>query len=189
MTKQEFWDSFEQHIPALEKLLDGGHDYSAYNALSAKLREFNELLIPEITMKKGVHVLIISCDGIREGISAVEYLTQGVEGYTNWQIVKYRQPNSMDFIPVHGFKVKRNDIWLSWEKTPENKYDLTFFPKWYSGNRIYQTGALLHLDHAIGEYNAMIKVNGIEFKRLGLFQSKDGLKNLDEFKAEIVATS
>jgi hypothetical protein len=41
------------------------------------------------------------------------------------------------------------------------------------------------LDHTIGEYDAMTKVEGVKFERLGLFQSKQGLKTLDDLKADI----
>jgi hypothetical protein len=189
MTKNDFWYWFEQYMPALERLIstDSG-DYTEYNALSAKLSEFNEVLVPEITMEKELYVLIISCDGNQEGIPAVEELTEGVREFPNWKIVKYRQPGSMEFIPVDGHEVKRDTIWLDWEKTPGGKYNLTFFRKWNSSKRLYQTGAMLHLDHAIGEYNAMTRVGGIEFKKLGLFQSVDGLRTLDDLKAEMELT-
>jgi hypothetical protein len=186
MTKQEFWNSFEANMPALEQLINGESNvYAGYNALSADLREFNELLIPEITKEKEVYVLIISCDGIREGIPWVEELTEDIKEYPNWKIVKFRQPNAMEYIPINGIKVHRNAIWLNWEKTPDNKYNLTFFPKWHSGGGIYQKGAMLHLDHSIGEYNVMTRIEAIEFKRQGLFQSKDRLKTLDDLKIEI----
>jgi hypothetical protein len=186
MTNQEFWKSFEANMPALEQLIDGeSNDYAAYNALSADLREFSELLIPEITKQKKVYILIMSCDGIREGIPWVEKLTADVKDYPNWQIVKFRQPNSMRYIPINGIKVHRSAIWLDWEKTPDNKYNLTFFPKWYSGNGTYQKGAMLHLDHSIGEYNVMTRIEAIEFKRLGLFQSKGDLKTFDDLKIEM----
>jgi len=41
------------------------------------------------------------------------------------------------------------------------------------------------MDHTIGELNAMTRIEGVEIKKLGLFQSKKELKTLDELKIEL----
>jgi hypothetical protein len=187
MTQQEFWTSFERHMPALEQLISAKtRDYSAYNAISADLHAFNEYLVPEITMdKENRFILIISCDGCRQGSAAVEELTNCIKQYPNWNIVKYRQPGPMKLIPLKGQKVYRKNILLKWEKVPNDQYNLIFYLKWYLNNQTQQTGAFLHLDHTIGEYDAMFRVKNVEFRSLGLFKSKDGLKTLDDLKAEM----
>jgi hypothetical protein len=187
MTKQEFWSSFEHHMPALERLLSGETtDYTAYNALSADLHAFNEYLVPEITgSKDSGFTLIISCDDFRQGSPAVEELTKDISVIQNWTIKKYRQPGAMEFIPVNGRKVFRKDILLTWEKLPNQQYTLTFYFKWYQHNQTHKTGAILHLDHTIGEYAAMTNIRGVEFKSLPLFGSKSDLKNLDDLKAQM----
>ena len=186
MTKQEFWLSFERHMPQLQKLISGEtHDFDAYNDLSDGLRQFNEYLVPEITMDTdNQFVLVISCDGNRRGISALEQLTEGIDNYPTWKIVKYRQAGPMEFIPLNGHNVKRRDILLTWDKTAAGKYTLTFYLKWRLNAQVYQSGAILHLDHTIGEYNAMTKIEAVEFKSLKLFKSKVGLKTLDDLKTD-----
>ena len=69
MTNEEFWKSFERHMPALEELITGQTpDYAACNALSDDLQAFNRYLVPEITMDTDNRfVLLISCDGCRLG--------------------------------------------------------------------------------------------------------------------------
>ena len=64
MTKQEFWNSFEQLRQPLEQLISGkSDDYAAYNTLSTHMKEFNKFLVPELTMDKDDRFqLIISCD-------------------------------------------------------------------------------------------------------------------------------
>jgi hypothetical protein len=57
--------------------------------------------------------------------------------------------------------------------------------RWYLNNQTQQSGAILHLDHTIGEYNAMTKIQNVKFKSLWPFQSKDGLKTLDDLKVEM----
>ena len=187
MTKQEFWKSIEMQMPALEELITGRTgDYGAYNALSDDLRSFNELLVPEITIDTdNRYVLLISCDGCRQGSPAVEELTDNIDLYPNWKIVKYRQPGAMEFIPLKGQKVYRKDILISWEKTPDGQFDLTIHLKWYLSNQTQKTGAILHLDHTIGEYDAMTRVRNVEFRSRGIFGSKVRLKTLDDLKAEM----
>jgi len=130
MTKQEFWQYFEEHMSALEQLISSNvHDYTIYNEISDKLRQYDEHLIPEITMDgQGRFVLVLSCDGDREGMPALEHLAEN-----------------------------------------------------------YEAGAVLHLDHTIGEYNSMTLVEEIEFKRIGCFEKISGLKILDDLRDEIDA--
>lgn len=57
--------------------------------------------------------------------------------------------------------------------------------KWHLYSQIHQTGAILHLDHTIGEYDAMTKIHNVQLKRRGIFKSKDSLKTLDDLKDEL----
>ena len=41
------------------------------------------------------------------------------------------------------------------------------------------------MDHTIGEYISMTKIANAQINKLGLFQSKKGLKNLDDLKIEL----
>lgn len=186
MTKQEFWNAFEVLRPSLEELLSGSADYTAYNSLSDMLQFFDQHLVPEITGdKEGGYTLIISCDGFRQSVPALEQLTEGISEYAKWKVVKYRQPGPMGFIPVDGQKVERKNILLTWEKTTAGKYNLLFHLKWPLNNQTYRIGAILHLDHTIGEYDAMTRIQEVKFKSLGLFHTKNGLKTLDDLKVEM----
>ena len=74
---------------------------------------------------------------------------------------------------------------LFWEKQPNDHYNLTFHLKWYQNNQTQQTGAILHLDHTISEYDAMTRIHSLQFKSRGILSSKDSLKTLDDLKAEM----
>src|SRR6185437_7883770 len=108
-----------------------------------------------------------------------------VRPYPNWKIIKYRQPGRMEFIPLKGQKVQWKNILLTWKRTTTGQYTLTFYLKWYLNNQTQQSGAILHLDHTIGEYDAMTKIKSVDFKGLKPFQSKNGLKTLDDLKSEM----
>lgn len=188
MTKENFWEWFEKNKAGLEIFISSEpRDYTIYETLSEKLNQYSEYLIPELTMtENNEFVLIISCDGIKQGIPHAEKLTQNLKKFDNWEIQTYRQPAPMEMIPVNGLNLKRNDIYVEWKKTSSGKYNLTFFVKDFSPQDFnYELGTLLHMDHTIGEYNAMTKIEGVEIKKLGIYQSEKDLKTLDDLKIEL----
>jgi hypothetical protein len=78
------------------------------------------------------------------------------------------------------------NIFLSWRKTPSEKYYLTFYEKGFSSlNRNYEIAPLLHMDHTIKELSSMTKIEGAEIKKPRLFQLKKELKTLDDLRAEL----
>ncbi len=188
MTKENFWKWFDINKSSLEDLISGKtKDYKVYEDLSDKLTLYNEFLIPEITInEENKFVLVISCDGMKEGIPYAEALTDNLEEIVNWVVIRFRQPGPMESIPLDGFSLKRTSILLEWVKTSSANYFITFYVKGYSShNKKYEMATMLHMDHTIGEYNAMTRIEGIEMKRLGLFQSKKGLRTLDDLKTEL----
>jgi len=188
MTKEEFWTWFKANKTGIQEfILKEPRNYDIYEELTNTLKEYNELLIPELTMSvNDKFILVISCDGIRDGIPSVQSLTEGIEPIENWEIQKFRQPGPMEFIPVNGHRVKRSSIYIKWKQTTSQKYDITLVINSVpTGGNTDEIAAFLHLDHTIGEYNSMTRIEGIEVKRLGFFQSKKGLKTLDEFKIEL----
>jgi hypothetical protein len=188
MTKDDFWNWFDNNKTSLESLIsEKTQDYKIYEELSDRLIQYNEFLIPEITInEEDKFVLVISCDGIRQGIPFVEAITENLRKFDNWVILKFRQPAPMELIPLNDLNLKRTSILLEWEKTPSKKYFITFYIKGFSShNKNYKMATLLHMDHTIGEYNAMTQIEGVEMKSLGLFQSKKGLSTLDDLKREL----
>lgn len=188
MTKENFWEWFDKNKAALEIFISSEQrDFTVYETLSENLKQYSEFLIPELTKtENNEFVLIISCDGIKEGIPYAEKLTENLKKFENWEIQTFRQPGGMEMIPVNGLNLKRNDIYLEWKKTSSGNYHLTFFVRGLSPHDSnYELGTLLHMDHTIGEYNAMTKIEGVAIKKLGFFQSKKDLKTLDDLKVEL----
>lgn len=186
--KEHFWEWFDYNKKEFESFLDSeARDYNVYEQLSEKLAQYSELLIPELTgNEKRQYVLVISCDGIRDGIPYVEELVDHATPIDNWVVQKFRQPGDMKSIPVSGLNLKKRKIYLTWNKDLSGKYELTFYVRGYSKrDSRYRSAIILHLDHAIGELNAMTKVVKVQFRRLGLFQSGKPFKTLDDLYNEI----
>jgi hypothetical protein len=76
MKEKKFWNWFLDHKLKLEEfVLSHTKDYSLYEELTNQLRSFNEHVIPELTVdSSGNYILVLSCDGIRDGIEFVERL-------------------------------------------------------------------------------------------------------------------
>lgn len=188
MDKSDFWNWFIQNKSALEKIILGEvKNYNAYEDLSERLTQYSEFLIPEITQTiEGDFVLVISCDGVKDGIPFAEEVTSNIPPIEGWKVIKYRQPGPMELIPVNGLLVKRKKIFVTWSKTEFSKYLVTFHMRNFSDNDPrYKVGAILHLDHTIGEFAAMTRIEDVDFQKISLFQSTQNLKNLDDLKEEI----
>jgi hypothetical protein len=187
MTKESFWEWFENNKNSIENFILSEHaNYSIYDILSDKLKQYSEFLVPELTMTEDNNfVLVISCDGIK-GIPFANKLVKNMKPIENWTVTVFRQPGPMECIPVNGLNLYRSNIFLQWQKSSSQKYFLTFYVKGFSSHDPnYEIATLLHMDHTIGEFNAMTRIEGVEIKKLGLFQSKNELKTLDELKSEL----
>jgi hypothetical protein len=188
MTKANFWEWFDNNKNSIENFILAEHtDYTVYEALSDKLKQYSEFLIPELTMTEdNKFVLVISCDGMKQGIPFANNLVEDIRPIDNWTVLSFRQPGPMEYIPVNGLNFKRTNIFLQWQKLSSQKYFLTFYVKGFSPQDVNcEIGTLLHMDHTIGEYNAMTRIEGVKIKKLGLFHSKKKLKTLDELKIEL----
>jgi hypothetical protein len=137
MKKEEFWNWFDENRGLLEDLVsEKTQSHVIYEFLSEKLKQYNRFLIPEITgSQKNKFVLNISCDGMKQGIPFVESLTENLKTFDNWEIKKFRQPGPMELIPLQGLNLKRNSIFLEWERTVSGKYNITFYVQGYSSKK------------------------------------------------------
>jgi hypothetical protein len=136
-------------------------------------------------MKKFVREWIEGSGAMQTRIRTLTNWAYPTEEQTKLQLLKVIEKKPGAYGPhTLQYAIDRRKREIQWD-FPANKYNLTFLPKWYSGNGIYKKGAMLLLDHTIGEYSAMTRIEGIHFKRLGFFQSKDDLKTLDDLKVEM----
>jgi len=188
MGKAEFWNWFEENLNQLEYfMISKSQDYTIYDELTEKLQDYNELLIPELYIDEyDKFVLIISCDGVREGIPAVENLMENIKSYEGWTIRKFRSQTDFKTIPYRGVNLNKKDILLKWEANEDGKFDLDIFIiGFHLLNDDLKAATFLHLDHCIGEYNMMTRIGYVEISMLGFFQSKKGLRNLNDLKLHL----
>jgi hypothetical protein len=183
MTDKEFWDWFKSKKTEIEEfIIAETDDYSIYDELTDKLNSYSSYVIPELTKDSDDNnVLILSCDGISDGIPFVERLYESAPTIDKWKIQKFRVPGQVRELNYDGLKFKADDIKAKYTFDGQY-YDIELFIKGYDDtDKRYKGLAFLYLDHLVGEYNVMTKIGHIEFKKLGLSNNGDEV-TLQELK-------
>ncbi len=181
----DFWIWLANHKLELEEFLKSDFtNPQPYEALCAELESYCDLLIPELTIEEnGDHVLIISCDGRKEGIPWVEELCDAFPVIKGWKTCKYRQ--RIGFLPaiVDGIQFEEDEILVQYSIVPETGlFDVKIYCKNYiKEDRRYGIAALIYLDHSIGEYNTMTQVRYVDVYPLVEGEGNENLLTLRKF--------
>jgi hypothetical protein len=172
LTPEEFWRWFVDNKLKLEKFIDSEHnDYSIYNKLTEQIKKYNEYLFPELTKtENNNYVLIITPDGIKDGIEPTKKLAESSPEISNWVIKKFRQPTDDIGLNFNGVEYPASDIEILPQLVPEEeKVDINIFIRnMDKDKKNYQTLAFLYLDHILGEFNSITKVRYIDFHHLDM---------------------
>ena len=183
----DFWIWLANHKGSLEAFLKSDFsDPQPYEDLCVELETYCDLLIPELTIEEnGDHVLIISCDGRKEGIPWVEELCAAFPVITGWKTCKYRQ--GIGFLPaiIDGVQFEEDEILLRYSIVPDTgQFDVKIYCKGYQKeDRRYGIAALIYLDHSIGEYNTMTQVRYVDVYPLIEGEYEDELLTLRAFSS------
>jgi hypothetical protein len=170
LTSEEFWRWFIKNKSKLEKFINSEHnDYSVYNKLTNQIKKYNKHLFPELTKTEDdKYVLIITPDGIKDGVEPTKKLAEASPEISNWVIKKFRQPIDDIGLNFNGVEYPASDIEILPQLVPEEeKIDINIFIRnMDKDQKDYQTLAFLYLDHIIGEFNSITKVRYIDFHHL-----------------------
>ena len=168
--EEKFWKWFVKNKQQVEQFVDSDHsNYSVYNELTSKIKKYNNILFPELTKtKEDRYVLIITPDGIKEGVAPTKKLGEACPQIENWIIQKFRQPTDEIVLNFNGVEYPSSDIEIAWVIDRENEVvDIEVFIKNMNQDKEnYQSLAFLYLDHILGEFNTITKVRYINFYNL-----------------------
>ena len=166
-SKDIFWDWFIDNKSKIEKFIQnpdiGGE---IYEELTQKIKEYNELLYPELMIEKdGTYILIITPDGISKGVKPTQELAENHPEIKNWIVKKFRQPTDNVSMGIDGVEYSSDDIEILHELNEEkDKVDIRVFIRNMNKNeKGYQHLAFLYFDHILGEFNTITRVGYIEF--------------------------
>ncbi|MBF8149968.1 hypothetical protein ITJ86_08660 [Winogradskyella sp. F6397] len=167
-TKEErFWNWVVKNKTKLEAFIHSDfEDYTVYNGLSKALKKYNPLLFPEMTLSDEKVVLIITPDGMKDGILPTQKLFDAKPDLDNWIVKKFRQPNDEIELNFDGVEYPSSDIKIRTViNENEEKVDIEIYIKnMDSDPNKHKTLAFLYLDHILGEFNTITKVGYIDFK-------------------------
>lgn len=168
--EEKFWNWFVENKTKIEKFMDSeSSDYSIYNKLTTEIQKYNTALVPELTKNEDdKYVLIITPDGIKEGVEPTKELAAKNPVIDNWVIEKFRQPTDDITLNFKGLEYPATDI----EVLPKIDYERdvvdvdVFIRNMNKDEGLYQSLAFLYLDHILGEFNSITKVGYIDFHHL-----------------------
>jgi hypothetical protein len=168
--EEKFWNWFAMNKTKIEKFMDSEHrDYSIYNKLTVEIQKYNAGLFPELTKDQDdKYVLIITPDGMKEGVEPTKKLAAECPAIDNWVIVKFRQPSDHIVLNFKGLEYPATDIQTLPQIDHERELvDIDVFIRNMNKDEgLYQSLAFLYLDHILGEFNSIMKVGFIDFHHL-----------------------
>lgn len=170
LEEEKFWNWVSEHKVELENFISSDQkDYAIYNELTKEMKKYNSVLFPEMTLtEKSEVVLIITPDGLSEGILPTEKLYDAKPELDNWVIKKYRQASDEIELNYEGIEYPSSDIKIIPELDKERgKINIQMYIRNMDSDvEKRQTLSFLYLDHILGEYNTITKVGYIDFYNL-----------------------
>ncbi|MDC1395752.1 hypothetical protein N8368_04530 [Bacteroidia bacterium] len=127
------------------------------------------MLFSELTINENnEYVLIITPDGIKDGLIPTQSLASQASSIENWTIIKFRQPTDYAELSINGVEYPLSDIEIIPEiRKNENIVDVHVFIRNMERDEIgYQHLAFLYFDHVLGEFKTITRVGYIDFHHL-----------------------
>lgn len=175
--EEKFWNWVSENKVEIENFITSDQkDYAIYNELTEEMKKYNSVLFPEMTLtKKNEIVLIITPDGLSEGILPTEKLYDSKPELDNWVIKKFRQASDEIALNYDGIEYPSSDIKIIPELDKERqKINIEVYIRNMNADaKKHQALSFLYLDHILGEYNTITKVGYIDFYNL------ENNKNID----------
>ncbi len=165
-----FWEWFIDNKKELETFIDSEQkDFKIYDELTKRIKTYNRILFAELTKNEaGKYIIIITPDGLKDGVLATKKLGESHPLIENWLIQKFRQPMDDIRLEIGGITYPPSDIEVYAEVDRLNELVNVeiFIRNMDKDEEKYQTIAWLYMDHIIGEFNSITKVGSVAFHNL-----------------------
>ncbi len=183
-----FWEWFTINHKKIEEFITNREDYSIYTELTEKVKEYHNLLNPELTQdEEGFYNLIITPDGIREGVEPTTKLVYSAPEIEEWKFFRLRQPKDKFGLRINEVDVNIPDIKIVRKLDIENKSVdiIVCFKDYVEENDDFKTVGFLMLDHVVGEINVMTRIDSIDFLNWEDLKEENDTFTLLELRKEI----
>jgi hypothetical protein len=157
---RDFWEWFLQNADQIrtggaEQVRDG-----IAPELGARLKRCHPGCVWEIAADADEWELCISADGIRDVFPAVQEVVAAAPAIPGWAVQAFRQRGKLDVrLEFGGQVLTYDDIWFTADRTG-NELSVTLWIKGLTqeNDRVLRQAALILLDNALGEYDAVMHI-------------------------------
>jgi hypothetical protein len=161
-----FWSWFAANADEIGTITSG--DNPLVEKLSDEVKRVHQDLVFEVgKAKDGTHEIIISADGIKAVIPHVETLVSTAPQIRGWRALAFRPRMEGVQLEFNGMRLSQESIYFTAEPSGD-KLDLILYLDGLTQTNARQLmhACFLMLDAAIGEYDVMTRIDGIDFAPL-----------------------
>ena len=181
----KFWAWFTANSKLMFQI-QTGHE-AVLKELARELDSIHEHLTYEIGgAENGVRELVISADGFKSAIPAVEDLVKKAPKLSDWTVTAFRQPlGELLTVEYGAARLAPDAVWFKAGRNG-SMIDVNLFLDGYNAahKSDYLACVFLTLDHLLGEYKVMTRVGAIEVGPLSANPAAAGLRPIAELKGE-----
>ena len=161
--EKKFWDWFVKNQQSIEHFVDNMEDYSIYNELTKKLKDYHSELYPEVTKEGDTYELIITPDGMKVGMEPTKKIVEKAPFLKNWELFRFRQAKDDFGIEIEDVSLELDSIKVL-RFFREEEVDIGVCIEDYDPeNKSFHVAGFLMLDHILGEFNVLTRVGAVEF--------------------------
>jgi hypothetical protein len=157
---RKFWEWFSQNADQIRTAGAGQVRDGIAPELGTRLKECHPGLVWEIAADSDVWELCISADGNRDAFPAVIEMVEAAPAIPGWAVRAFRQRGKLDVsLEFAGHKLTYDDIWFTADRVG-NGLSVTLWIKGLTKetDRMLSQAALILLDNALGEYDAVMHI-------------------------------
>lgn len=185
-----FWTWFKSNRKRIELLAQGDREQlPLYAEMTRRMHAFHPAVHPELDVDDNGHVLIVTADGRPEGVGPVMRFTELYPVLDGWRIQRFRKPvnDPLAVFEYQGLLCAMEEARVAYAfDEAENKIHLGFVVEDASvEDERWQGMLFLLLDHAIGEYNTIMHVGGLELMKEEDLPPQVSLITLDRLREVI----
>ena len=159
-----FWAWFREHGDSIVEQIYG-NDEAARNKAMGELNELAGGLTIEVTRGER-NGLVVSADGDHEKVDAVKDMIDSAPNLPDWDLIAFRPRMTGISIGIGGQELSEDDIRFRIQQG-QHGVKLTLFVKGLNRENEQPRGfgAMLLAQHAIGELDALLLLEGIDVKK------------------------
>lgn len=183
--EDKFWTWFQKNE---DKIFEFEKDQeSIFDEISAKLNAYKSDVVFEFSMvKDGKREFVISADGLKDNLSAVEKLASAAPKMKRWEVIAFR-PRMNDYAEMElvyaGKDLSPAKLWIYY-RVKDGHFDLIIYhPEFTEEEKnLFVSGSYILLDTAIGEYDVVTGIRYIDHQRLPENPQEIGLIPFSELR-------